>query len=114
VQIFNSVCIDLPKVEKITEARKKSITNRIKENSPEILGDVFKKVAESDFLSGRKSDWKATFDWIMMPNNFIKILEDNYKNKQNGEPKSDSEVFSRAINSEAAADYVNSQRGFRG
>jgi uncharacterized protein YdaU (DUF1376 family) len=106
IEIFNSVCVDLPRVEKITEPRKKLITNRIKENSLEILGDVFKKVCESDFLSGRKSDWKASFDWIMNPTNFVKILEDNYKNNKNGtREKSNAEIFSDSMQSETAKHF---------
>jgi len=106
IEIFNSVCVDLPRVKSITTTRKKLIEARIKENSLEVLGDVFKKVAESDFLSGRKSDWKASFDWIMNPTNFVKILEDNYKNNKNGTgEKSNAELFSNAMQSETAKNF---------
>jgi hypothetical protein len=94
IDIFNSVCIDLPNVEKLTESRKKLIEKRVKENSLEILGEVFKKVNDSDFLSGRKTDWKANFDWIMNPTNFVKILEDNYKNKTD-EKRQQEPLFGR-------------------
>jgi len=87
IEIFNSICSDLPKVEKITEPRKKLIVSRIKEHSLEEIGKVFNLVKDSDFLSGRKSDWKANFDWIMNPKNFIKILEGNYKNNENGKQR---------------------------
>lgn len=82
VENFHLICINLSILEKITEARKKAIRARLKEYSFEKIVDVFYKVAESDYLSGRKpnSTWKATFDWIFVPDNFIKILEDNYKN----------------------------------
>jgi len=91
LEIFNSVCIDLPKVEKLTDKRKQLIKSRVDENSLEILGDVFKKVNESDFLSGRKTDWKASFDWIFNPTNFVKILENNYQNiDKNGKQNSSS------------------------
>ena len=111
IDIFNSVCVDLPRVEKITESRKKSITNRIKENSLEVLGDVFKKVAESDFLSGRKSDWKASFDWIMNPTNFVKILEDNYKNNNNGGKQNSNQSKSDSDHKESAINAVNAMFG---
>jgi len=108
IQIFNSVCSDLSKVEKITDSRKKAISARIKEYSLETLGEVFKKVAESDYLSGRKNgvDWKATFDWVMNPNNFIKILEDNYKNKilTPSEPK--EQVFGRMPKSTVEKNFM--------
>ena len=36
-----------------------------------------------DFLKGKiKSyEWKASFDWIINPNNFVKIIEGRYDNK---------------------------------
>jgi len=90
VEIFHSTCFDLSILKGVTEGRKKAIKARLKQYSFEIIIDVFKKVAESDYLSGRKpnSTWKATFDWIFVPENFIKIYEDNYKNLGNKESES--------------------------
>jgi len=105
-EIFNSVCYDLPNVEKITDSRKKSIEKIVKEYSLEKIGDVFRKVNESDFLSGRKSDWKANFDWILNPKNFVKILEDNYKNLNNGK-QSSNQSKSDSDHKESAVDAVN-------
>lgn len=102
IDIFNSVCFELPNA-KLTDSRKKLINARIKDYSLEHIGIVFRKVVESDFLSGRKKDWKATFDWIMSKNNFVKILEDNYKNlNNNGTSKSTEQQFAEALNSEVA------------
>lgn len=85
VQIFNSVCVNLPKVSKLSEKRKSALKNRISESSLEALGDVFRKVSESRFLNGEnKSGWKADFDWILNPANYLKISEDNYKNPDHG------------------------------
>lgn len=85
VQIFNSVCINLPKVSKLSEKRKSLLKNRIAESSLEALGDVFRKVSESRFLNGESSTgWKADFDWILNPSNYLKISEDNYKNPDHG------------------------------
>lgn len=83
VGIFNNLCVNLPKVQVISSKRKKTINARAKEHGLEVIGLVLNKVAESDFLNGKnKNNWKATFDWIFNPNNFVKILEDNYKNKE--------------------------------
>lgn len=102
IDIFNSVCFELSNA-KLTDSRKKLINARIKEHSLEKIGDVFKLVVESDFLSGRKKDWKANFDWIMKKENFIKILEGNYKNinKQSNE-RTNEQIFTDALNSEVA------------
>lgn len=109
-EIFNSVCYDLPNVEKITDSRKKAIEKIIKEYSLEKIGDVFKKTNESDFLSGRKSDWKANFDWILIPKNFVKILEDNYKNLNNGKQDRDK---SDADHKQSAVNAVNALFGIK-
>jgi hypothetical protein len=103
LEIFSSVCVDLPQPKKITPARKTAIKNRVRENSIEDLGRVFTLVHESDFLSGRKTDFKASLDWILNPTNFLKILEGNYKNlEKNGTEKSNIQIFTEAVQSDAA------------
>lgn len=83
VNIFNSVCVDLPKATTIGDKRKKAIEAVLKNHSLEQIGEVFKNVSDSDFLSGRINNFTASFDWIFKPDNFIKILENNYKNNEN-------------------------------
>lgn len=78
---FSQICISLPKPKKLTDTRKKAIRSRLKEYGKETIIEVFQKTNNSDFLSGRNSEWIASFDWIMKPANFVKILEDTYVNK---------------------------------
>lgn len=83
VNSFNSICVSLPKVQKLTDMRKKKI-----KSLQHLLGDItideyFKKVESSDFLTGRTGNWNGcTFDWILKPANLTKIIEGNYDNKQ--------------------------------
>lgn len=86
IDIFNSVCKDLPKAQTVGEKRKTAIRMILKNHSLEQIGDVFRNVSESDFLNGRVTNFTASFDWILKPDNFIKILENNYKNNKNGNP----------------------------
>ena len=84
---FKEICVSLNPISKITDTRKKHIKARLKEYSLDDIITVFKKVEQSDFLTGRISTdkqrpFKASFDWIMKPSNFIKILEGNYDNRQ--------------------------------
>jgi hypothetical protein len=79
--LFNSICVSLPKVKILTETRKRAIRTANKQ----IKGDweqFFTIVAQSDFLSGKSGKWKASFDWILKPANTVKILEGNYDNKK--------------------------------
>jgi len=84
MESFNDTCTSLPRVKSITGQRRIHIRTRIKENSQEILLDVFKLTEASDFLTGRETMWRASMDWILKPTNFSKILEGNYQNKGEG------------------------------
>ena len=88
IDYFNGVCINLPKVIKVTDKRKRLIVSREKEYSKDDLKKVIDLTAESLFLNGDNNrGWTADFDWLMQKQNFIKILEGNYKNKTNGKTK---------------------------
>ena len=82
VNSFNSVCVSLPKVQKINDKRRKAI-----KKAQSLLGDMtfenyFIMVERSDFLTGRGgNDWICSFDWIMQPSNLTKVIEGNYANK---------------------------------
>ncbi len=52
---------------------------------------------QSEFLKGNNSsDWSANFDWVMKDRNLAKVLDGNYKNR---EEKADerNEAFLREI-----------------
>ena len=80
IQIFNELCISLPKVKTVTETRKKAAKSIEKKYSVEQIKEVFQKAEASDFLKGSKG-FKANFDWLMNENNFAKVLDGNYNNK---------------------------------
>ena len=95
INIYHYFCPSLPKVTKITDARKKLINARLKEYSIEEIETAFKEAEASDFLTGRNGKWGgANFDWIMKPSNILKILEGNYKNKTEG--RTDKQIDSQA------------------
>jgi hypothetical protein len=41
----------------------------------------FARAEASDLLASRKSDWRASFDWLMDPKNFGKVLDGCYANR---------------------------------
>lgn len=82
VEEFNRVVSRLPKVTALTPKRRGIIQQRIKEHGREAVSVCFFKAGKSDFLCGvNDRGWMASFDWIMKPENFVKILEGNYDNK---------------------------------
>lgn len=87
VKKFNDICISLPHIIGLNNTRKATIKARLKEYSLEQIEEVFRKAENSDFLTGKVSNkgqrpFKASFDWLMKPSNFIKVLEGNYDNRQ--------------------------------
>jgi hypothetical protein len=82
IDFFNKTCVSLPSV-KLTPKRKSNINARIREHSVDEVYEMIKKASESSFLAGQnKRDWQATFDWLFRPNNFVKVLEGNYADKE--------------------------------
>lgn len=74
--------LSFPKVQELTEKRKKSIQSFLKNHSLDELYLLFDTAEASDFLTGRSGKvWNCGFDWILKPANSVKILEGNYANK---------------------------------
>lgn len=97
VDSFNMIVTNLPKVTKMTDARRRTIKSRLKEYDQGKIEEVFRMANESNFLCGMVTDFKASFDWIMKPGNFVKILEGNYANrnkdgKQTMDPPGESRI----------------------
>ena len=64
--------------------RHKMLKARIKEYSFDDVIQAIENVKKSKFLQGQgKTGWMVTFDWIIKPNNFIKVLEGNYDDNVN-------------------------------
>lgn len=79
---FHLYCDRMSKVSKLSDQRKKHISARFKDFNYDTIIEVFKKAGKSDFLCGiNPKAWKADFDWIFNPTNFLKILEGKYDNK---------------------------------
>ena len=83
VDLYHDCCPSMPKVIKLTDARKKTIRARLKECGEDQLVSAFTRAENSDFLRNGKGTWNgANFDWIMNERNLINILEGKYDNRQ--------------------------------
>lgn len=70
--------------------RYKNLNARIKENGVETVIKAIQSIMESDFLQGKNDKgWTVTFDWFVKPNNFVKVLEGNYRNQDKPKVKQD-------------------------
>lgn len=83
IENYNTLCPKLSKVEVLSDQRKGHIKARVTEFGQSKVIEVIRRAGESDFLNGKNNTaWKANFDWIMKPTNFIKIMEGNFQNKE--------------------------------
>lgn len=110
---FNEKCDKLPKVKALSDTRKTALKNRIDEYGIEQIEVVFELVSESNFLNGENNTgFTASIDWVLKPQNFIKILEGNYKNKPNGN-RTNNPQRTEADRKQSALAAAASMRGFR-
>jgi len=84
--LWNQHCSFAP-IRRITNGRSKKLHTRMQSwKDLKTVETIFRKIGESDFLSGKTGDWKATFDWVVKNDeNAVKVLEGNYDNK--GKPQ---------------------------
>jgi hypothetical protein len=81
IEIYHRELPNLPSVVAINESRKRLIRAHhlgIMEASIENWRGYFQAVRRSDFLMGRKKDWRADFDFLLKPKTPIKVLEGSY------------------------------------
>lgn len=72
----------MPKIRATGDNRRRSIAARLREYGTDTVLEMLGKAVRSEFLNGRTPrGWIATFDWLMQPRNFPKVLEGNYDNQ---------------------------------
>lgn len=92
IAAFHDHCPTLPRVEVVNEVRRARLRARWREVAAEHLDDADPRAATLDwftfffrdrvdaspFLTGKVKDWHATFDWLLNPTNFAKVVEGQY------------------------------------
>jgi hypothetical protein len=69
----------------MSDQRKGNVRSRIREYGGDVqmVYKAIDKAMASDFMNGKNGKgWVASFDWMMFPSNFPKVLEGNYDNEQ--------------------------------
>jgi len=82
IENYHVLCPKMNKVQAINDNRKGFINARVSEFGISKVTEVIRIAGESSFLNGSNDKaWKADFEWMMRPTNFIKIMENKYQNK---------------------------------
>ena len=92
VDAYNATCVSLPRVQNLSDGRRKAIKARLRSYTLDDLKRAFELVESSSFLKGSNDrNWTANFDWIMKDQNLAKILDGNYNDRKgtarSGTPK---------------------------
>ena len=75
----------LAQVVTLTEGRKKALMKRIDEHTHDTVLKAIASIPHSRFLTGKTADgWKASFDWLIQPSSFVKLIEGTYHNDGKG------------------------------
>jgi hypothetical protein len=99
VKAYATALPNLPQVAVLSDVRKSHITARWKavcadmklgkDGGVEWFRDFFALVAKSAFLTGSGKPnrdtgrvWSADFDWLMNPQNFVKVVEGRYQDRR--------------------------------
>lgn len=78
--------LGLSQISKITAASKRGqgLKARIREYGVDKVLEAISNISHSTFLrGGNKTGWTITLDWLVKPNNFPKVLENQYVDKTN-------------------------------
>mgnify|MGYP000901817018 FL=1 len=80
---YHTLCPKMSKVQALNKTRKGYINARVGEYGLEKVISVLRMAGQSDFLNGiNDKAWKADFEWIVRPENFVKVMEGKYVNKK--------------------------------
>lgn len=99
IEVFGNTLPELPQPRVWEGQRQKDLSSRWKwaltakkrdgsnyatdkETGIDFFNRLFRHVAKSDFLMGRKSDWSCDLGWIVKASNFEKIISGNYDNRE--------------------------------
>lgn len=104
IQRWNSLGLTST-LTKITPGTKRhnSLRARLKQYGEDEVFRAIDEIPKSKFLMGKVNDFEITFDWFVCPNNFVKISDGNYRDKEvtsNGgtrEPGTNNSKFANLV-----------------
>lgn len=83
LKLWNSLeNLGIQPIRAITDQRKAMLKPRLKQYGENSFAECVEQIKRSDFLQGKNNKaWVITFDWMIKPRNYPKVLEGNYRNK---------------------------------
>ena len=83
VSAWNSLDKNVPKIKSLNPGtdRYKLTKARINEYGLESVLGAIRSIDDSQFLKGYRTDFVINFDWFIRPNNFVKVRDGNYADR---------------------------------
>ena len=83
VDSWNSLSeFGIVQIRSISGKRADALRARLRQYGDDSFNECVEAIRQSDFLQGRNNrGWVVTFDWLVKPSNYPKVLEGNYRNK---------------------------------
>jgi phage replication O-like protein O len=88
VDLYHEILPELPAVTLINKTRQQHLQGRWREHEAHrdlaFWREYFESVKASNFLMGKvegrfgQKPFRASFDWLILPSNFVKVVEGNY------------------------------------
>lgn len=88
VELWNTLePYGIKKIRSIASGSKRHVylRTRLKQYGYDSFAEIVENIKNSDFLQGRvysKSPFVVYFDWVILPNNYPKVLEGNYNQRK--------------------------------
>ena len=120
ISMYNDTCVSYPKVQSLSEARKKAIKARLKQYTVEDFKRLFELAESSDFLKGGNNrNWSANFDWLIKDANMAKVLDGNYNTTEQLTATSQPEIEElspemQELYRQIAIEQLNKSMGWEG
>ena len=80
-EAWNALGLTAIKDIKPDTERGRMVKKRILDYGVDEVLNAIRNVGDSPFLMGKTGKFRATFDWVIRPNNFPKVLEGNYSDR---------------------------------
>lgn len=86
VSVYKEFCTGkFNDIKALSDTRKGHCNALCQKFSEAEIREGFEKASKSSWLLGSTPNgWKASFDWLILPNNFLKVLEGNYDDDKRG------------------------------
>lgn len=85
IELYHVILSELPTITEVSDTLRKRIKCRWMEKGKKNIDwwrTYFTMVAASDFLCGRKKDWRSDLFWLTGPQNMTKVINGAYKNNE--------------------------------